>query len=158
MIVYHYTNLKSGISILQDGYLEVPDKEQSFELKPALWFSKKSSYDPSALNDFKEYGIIKSNSFINQIKTHGCMRFVYDNTNNLTSWRKFLNKSSLSKDKYEEIEKIFIKIGCNPLDWFCSFKNMSLRQFDSIEVYTDKWDWANEDNIQVAIRNAKKLN
>ena len=40
MIVYHYTNLKSGISILQDGYLEVPDKEQSFELKPAFGLVK----------------------------------------------------------------------------------------------------------------------
>ena len=34
---------------------------------------------------------------------------------------------------------------------------MSLKLFDSIEVYNDKWDWANEDNIQAAIRNAKKL-
>ena len=158
MIIYHYTDLKSGISILQDGYLEVPDKEQLSGLTPALWFSKKPVYDPSALKDFKENGIVKSNSFINQIKTHGCMRFVYDDTKNLTSWREFLKISSLPKDQYEKIEKIYIKIGCNPLEWFCSFKNMSLKLFNSIEVYNDKWDWANEDNIQAAIRNAKKLN
>ena len=158
MIVYHYTDLKSGISILQDGYLEVPEKGQKYGLIPALWFSKQSIYDPSALKDYKQYGIIKLNSFEEQVITHGCMRFVYDENDTLTSWRDFLRNSNLKRNRGQEIEKTYLEIGCNPSDWLCSFKNMSLRLFDSIEVFTDKWDWANEDNIQAAIRKAKKLN
>ena len=49
MTVYHYTHIKAGISILQDGFIEVP--ETNINTKSAIWFTKQSDYLPSTLNE-----------------------------------------------------------------------------------------------------------
>ena len=148
MIVYHYTDLKSGISILQDGFIEVPETIDN-NIKSAIWFTKQSKYIPSTLNDNK--------SFDEKIKTFGCMRFVFHNEGELTTWKNFINNLKLQKRDYLEIMMNLDKAGSETSKWFCSFKNISLQELVSIEVFTDKWDWANEDNIQKAVRKAELL-
>ena len=149
MIVFHYTHLKAGISILQDTFLEVPEVLNN-NLKPAIWFSKQNKYEPSVLKN--------NNSFEDQLKTIGCMRFVYDDTKELISWEEYKNMLGLDRMKIENIESNYYENGYMPTDWFCSLNNISLKQLESIEVYTDKWDWAVEDNIQIAIKNARSIN
>ena len=148
MTVYHYTDLKSGISILQDGFIEVPETIDN-NIKSAIWFTKQSKYIPSTLNDNK--------SFDEKIKTVGCMRFVFHNEGELTTWKNFINNLKLQKRDYLEIMMNLDKAGSETSNWFCSFKNISLKELVSIEVFTDKWDWANEDNIQKAVRKAELL-
>ena len=94
MIVYHYTDLKSGISILQDGFIEVPETIDN-NIKSAIWFTKQSKYIPSTLNDNK--------SFDEKIKTVGCMRFVFNNEGELPTWKNFINNLKLQKRDYLEI-------------------------------------------------------
>ena len=50
MTVYHYTHIKAGISILQDGFIEVPETA-NINTKSAIWFTKQSNYLPSTLNE-----------------------------------------------------------------------------------------------------------
>ena len=92
MIVFHYTHLKAGISILQDTFLEVPEVLNN-NLKPAIWFSKQNKYEPSVLKN--------NNSFEDQLKTIGCMRFVYHDTKELISWEEYKNMIGLDKMKIE---------------------------------------------------------
>ena len=66
MNVYHYTHIKAGISILQDGFIEVPETA-NINTKSAIWFTKQSRYVPSTLNE--------NTSFDEKIKTVGCMRW-----------------------------------------------------------------------------------
>ena len=148
MTVYHYTHLKAGISILQDGFIEVPEKSSN-NISSAIWFTKQSKYLPSTLNENK--------SFDKKLKTVGCMRFVYNDKGELTTWKNFINNLKLQKRDYLEIMMNLDKAGSETSKWFCSFKNISLQELVSIEVFTDKWDWANEDNIQKAIKKAELL-
>ena len=148
MTVYHYTHLKAGISILQDGFIEVPEKSSN-NISSAIWFTKQRKYLPSTLNENK--------SFDKKLKTVGCMRFVYNDKGELTTWKNFINNLKLQKRDYLEIMMNLDKAGSETSKWFCSFKNISLQELVSIEVFTDKWDWANEDNIQKAIKKAELL-
>ena len=102
MTVYHYTDLKSGISILQDGFIEVPETIDN-NIKSAIWFTKQSKYIPSTLNDNK--------SFDEKIKTVGCMRFVFHNEGELTTWKNFINNLKLQKRDYLEIMMNLDKAG-----------------------------------------------
>ena len=149
MIVFHYTNLKSGISILQDGFLEVPEVINN-NLTPAIWFSKQDKYESSVLKI--------NRSFVDELKTIGSMRFVYGNINELIAWEDYKNILELNEEKIKNIENNYVEEGHLPSEWFCSLKNISLKQLESIEVFTDKWDWATEENIQIAVRKAKSLN
>ena len=149
MTVYHYTHIKAGISILQDGFIEVPETA-NINTKSAIWFTKQSNYLPSTLNE--------NTSFDEKIKTVGCMRFVYDNDGELISWNDFLKNLKLEDKNLDGFMKGLDKVESQTSNWFCSLKNISLKELVSIEVYTDKWDWANDDNIQFAIKKAESLN
>ena len=149
MNVYHYTHIKAGISILQDGFIEVPETT-NINSKSAIWFTKQSKYLPSTLNE--------NTSFDEKIKTVGCMRFVYNNDGELLSWNDFINNLKLEDKDLDGFMKGLNEVGSETSNWFCSFKNISLKELVSIEVFTDKWDWANDDNIQFAIRKAESLN
>ena len=158
MAVHHYTDLKSGISILQDGYLEISDTEIKNNIKPALWFSKDTKYEPSALKSYIDDDIIKTcSSLESQVMVLGCMRFTYSNSEELIKWEDYLRESVLEISQRKIIEETYKKLGSDPSGWYCSFKNIPLKLLESIEVYTDKWSWANEDNVQFAIRKAKSL-
>ena len=148
MTVYHYTHLKAGISILQDGFIEVPEISSN-NISSAIWFTKQSKYLPSTLNENK--------SFDKKLKTVGCMRFVYNDKGELTTWIDFVNNLKLKKKDFEEVLNHLDKSGSETSNWFCSLKNISLKELVSIEVFTDKWDWANDDNIQYAVRKAEAL-
>ena len=149
MNVYHYTHIKAGISILQDGFIEVPETA-NINTKSAIWFTKQSRYLPSTLNE--------NTSFDEKIRTVGCMRFVYNNDGELLSWNDFINNLKLEDKDLDGFMKGLNEVGSETSNWFCSFKNISLKELVSIEVFTDKWDWANDDNIQFAIRKAESLN
>ena len=86
------------------------------------------------------------------------MRFVYNNDGELLSWNDFINNLKLEDKDLDGFMKGLIEVGSETSNWFCSFKNISLKELVSIEVFTDKWDWANDDNIQFAIRKAESLN
>ena len=58
---------------------------------------------------------------------------------------------------FEEVLNHLDKSESETSNWFCSLKNISLKELISIEVFTDKWDWANDDNIQYAVRKAEAL-
>ena len=148
MTVYHYTHLKAGISILQDGFIEVPETSSN-NISSAIWFTKQSKYLPSTLNENK--------SFDKKLKTVGCMRFVYNDVGELTTWIDFVNNLKLKKKDFEEVLYHLDKSESETSNWFCSLKNISLKELVSIEVFTDKWDWANDDNIQYAVRKAEAL-
>tara|TARA_B100000886_G_C20396124_1_gene480443 strand:+ start:149 stop:598 length:450 start_codon:yes stop_codon:yes gene_type:complete len=148
MTVYHYTHLKAGISILQDGFIEVPETSSN-NISSAIWFTKQSKYLPSTLNENK--------SFDKKLKTVGCMRFVYNDVGELTTWIDFVNNLKLKKKDFEEVLNHLDKSESETSNWFCSLKNISLKELVSIEVFTDKWDWANDDNIQYAVRKAEAL-
>ena len=74
------------------------------------------------------------------------------------SWNDFINNLKLEDKNLDGFMKGLDKVGSQTSNWFCSLKNISLKELVSIEVYTDKWDWANDDNIQFAIRKAEFLN
>ena len=86
------------------------------------------------------------------------MRFVYNNDGELLSWNDFINNLKLEDKDLDGFMKGLNEVGSETSNWFCSFKNISLKELVSIEVFTDKWDWANDDNIQFAIRKAQSLN
>ena len=59
-LVYHYTHLIAGGTIIQDGYLRVSEFEKKQGMRAALWFSKHEIYEPSALKHYQDGNGIKS--------------------------------------------------------------------------------------------------
>ena len=118
MTVYHYTHIKAGISILQDGFIEVPETT-NINTKSAIWFTKQSKYLPSTLNE--------NTSFDEKIKTVGCMRFIYNNDGELLSWNDFINNLKLEDKNIDGFIKGLDKVESQTSNWFCSLKNISLK-------------------------------
>ena len=53
-LVYHYTHLIAGGTIIQDGYLRVSDLEKKQGMRATLWFSKHEIFEPSALKYYQD--------------------------------------------------------------------------------------------------------
>ena len=59
-LVYHYTHLIAGGTIIQDGYLRVSEMEKKQGMRATIWFSKHKIFEPSALKHYQDGNGIKS--------------------------------------------------------------------------------------------------
>tara|TARA_B100001540_G_C15442339_1_gene477237 strand:+ start:149 stop:643 length:495 start_codon:yes stop_codon:yes gene_type:complete len=159
MLVYHYTHLQAGASIIQDEFLKVSETESKKGLKPALWFSKNELYEPTALKNYTYKGIINSfKTLQEQADVIGCARIgYYDNDNNLTSWKEYRNLSGLPRQDRRLIEKSYKKQGAKLSDWFCSFEDMSIDDMGFVEIWIDKWVEWTEKSLKTAMDKAEGI-
>ena len=159
MLVYHYTHLIAGGTIIQDGYLKVSDWERKQGLKTSLWFSKHDIYEPSALKQYQdENGVKIFKTIKEQANMVGCVRFGFDDSDfNLHSWKEYGVLVNLDRQKRRAMEKIHKKHGANPSDWFCSFNDMKVEDMSSVEIWTNKWVEWTEENLKTAMQNASEI-
>ena len=106
-LVYHYTHLIAGGTIIQDGYLRVSDLEKKQGMRATLWFSKHEIFEPSALKYYQDGNGIKSfKSMQEQANTVGCVRFGYDDSDfTLHSWKEYCILVNLSRQERRAMEK-----------------------------------------------------
>ena len=159
MLVYHYTDLVAGGSIIEDGYLKVSDRERQQGLKPSLWFSKQEIHEPSALKHYQnDSGISTFKTMQDQANMVGCVRFRYNDTDfNLHSWKEYGTLKGLARQTRRTMEKIHKKKGAKPSDWFCSFDYMKVEDMGSVEIWTDKWVEWTEENLESAMHKSEML-
>ena len=158
-LVYHYTHLIAGGTIIQDGYLRVSEFEKKQGMRAALWFSKHEIYEPSALKHFQDGNGIKSfQSIHEQADTVGCVRFGYDDSDfTLHSWKEYCILVNLSRQERRVMEKTQKKQGATHSDWFCSFEDIKLEDMSTAEIWIDKWVEWTEDNLKIAMDKAEGI-
>ena len=112
-LVYHYTHLIAGETIIQDGYLKVSELEKKQGMRATLWFIKHKIFEPSSLKHYQDGNGIKSfKSMQEQANTVGCIRFGYDDSDfTLHSWKEYCILVNLSRQERRVMEKTQKKQG-----------------------------------------------
>ena len=157
-MLYHYTHLVAGGSIIEDGYLKVSEWEKKNGFKPTLWFSKHELYEPTALKQYQteNVGMSVFKTMQEQANKVGCVRFGYKGSD-LHTWKEYGSLSEISRQERRRMEKSHKKQGANPSDWLCSFDDISLEDMSSVEIWTDKWEEWTDKSLESAMHKAEFL-
>ncbi|MBK7311199.1 MAG: hypothetical protein IPI93_10500 [Sphingobacteriaceae bacterium] len=118
--IYHYTSLIHLEKILQDGYLKVSDADRKFGIKPAIWFSKNTNWEPTATKMVFNGSEMVELTQEEQQKTIGMVRFGIPFSNQLVSWRKYGHIGKIAPKLHAALEQIGIEKGARPGQWYCS--------------------------------------
>ena len=139
-LIWHYTSNFHLEKILKSQTLKVSEAERLYGLKPAVWFSKNSIWEPTAtkmiFNGIKVILLTPEE----QLSMIGMMRIAIEYNSSLISWAKYKYVSKIPISLYNDMEKAGKEKGAKPSDWYCSFKNIPSSQWKSIETY-DGQNW-----------------
>ena len=140
-LIWHYTSLQHGEKIFEEELLRVSEAERKFGLKPALWFSLNSFWEPTATKMIMdENGQYRQMTLEEQYSELGMIRIGILFTKELTSWAKYKHASKINPILYNNMEEIGIEKGGNPLDWYCSFKDIPSKNWETVEQFDgDTW-------------------
>lgn len=128
MKLYHYTTVENARSILVIGWLMPSSAGLPEHEKPALWFSIRTDYEPTALklctgND----GARRRLELNEQINMAGLARFSIDaKDRRLMAWSEACKAVGTRRKDREALESYGRRIGGNPLHWFASLDAISV--------------------------------
>jgi len=140
--IYHYTSLIHLENIVQDGYLKTSGADKRFGIKPAIWFSKNTRWEPTATKMAFSGTELIDLTEEEQLNTIGMVRFGIPFTAELISWRKYRHVGKINPLLHTSLERIGKEKGANPDDWYWSLKNIPISICTCIEQF-DGTDWQN---------------
>ncbi len=140
-IIWHYTTGIHMIWILRDRKLKVSETERMLRLKPAVWFSRNQTCEPTALKGKIVDGTFVKLDMKEQSEAMGLYRIGIKFTKGLISWAKYKHVSKIDPTLYDELGQTGITNGADPNQWYCSFKNIPESEWISIERFDgNKWE------------------
>ena len=142
-LIWHYTSLQHGEKIFEEELLRVSEAERKFGLKPAIWCSKNPHWEPTATkNVMDSNGQIRSMTIEEQYEDFGMIRIGIKFTDELVTWAKYKHVSKIQPTLYANMESVGIKKGGKPTDWYCLFKNIPSKDWETVEQFDGK-EWVN---------------
>jgi hypothetical protein len=140
--LYHYTTEVCLNKIIEDSLLKVSLYEwEQGDKHPSLWLSKDEVWEPTALKWFEdEFGQKSTITKEFQYELAGLGRITIECSPEIHSWTEYRNESKLSVKVLDALELIGIELGSHPSNWFCSFKDIPMRNWVKVEIWDgDKW-------------------
>ncbi len=138
---YHYTTLHHLTKILQTKKLKLTDVGIQVNERPALWLSTNSIYESTALKS--GVSILKGferMTFDSQHEHFGHARIKVKSLGSIISWAKFKHTSGINPDIADQLEMSGRHCGANPDEWYCSYNEISIKDFLLIEKWNGK-EW-----------------
>lgn len=138
---YHYTTMQHLTMILQTKMLKPTDVGIMANERPGLWLSTNSIYEKTALKT----GVSILNGFERmtfdmQHEYFGHARIKVKSLASIITWAKFKNTSGIPAEVANQLELSGRNCGANPEEWYCSYKQISIKDFLLIEEWTGK-EW-----------------
>lgn len=133
--IYHYTSVVQLEKILHDGFLKVSETDRKYGIKPAIWFSKNTDWEPTATKKVFNGEKVVQLSKEEQLNSIGIARIGIPFSKHLISWRKYRHVGNIHANFHAILEQVGIEKGSRPSDWFCSLKNVPGREWVSVEYY-----------------------
>jgi hypothetical protein len=137
--MYHYAPWAFLRQIVESGELW-PSNAYGAGLKPLLWFSTHSHWEPTATKLLVlSSGERRLLTFDDQRTWFGCIRFgIAANDPQLVPWARASAAAGIPRIEHQLIERIGRSLGGNPNQWFAVDRPLPLAAL-SFEVLRDRW-------------------
>jgi hypothetical protein len=144
MRIWHYTIYDVLEAIFKSGEIKTTNIGVEAKEKPAAWFSINSDFEQTAKKAIQDpqTGKIKRNQGRDELFKAGfqCVRIEVNQNLPFLTWKKYKNKSGISKQMAKAMEQVGIEQGANPDEWLALFKPVSLDDCLNIEIWDGK-EW-----------------
>ena len=121
--VYHYTAVVRWKPIAGSGVLRATSVAIDPGERPALWFSARKTYEPTAYKNIREpSGNVRPGTYQDLFKYGGgALRFGVP-PDGLVSWSQHRRDGGISAKVAKGLERVAKRIGAEPRDWYVSYE------------------------------------
>jgi hypothetical protein len=170
MIVWHYTTHALLDSILVDGLISPATEGVDYQLSgatkatleqiiatgrpqsvsmelasgemPAIWFSKRPTWEPTASKGLVERGRQRSATIAEMVARHGGLARIGVDAAGLLTWLDHRKLSGISAADAKRLVRSAVMVGANPGDWFVSYGTVRRERWLAIEESVDGVTWS----------------
>ncbi|HEY1692272.1 MAG TPA: hypothetical protein VGG39_08920 [Polyangiaceae bacterium] len=138
-IVWHYTVETFCLpGILADGAIHTTDGGLGAKERPAVWFSRRHSWEPTALKGLidPETGVRRNATFAEMASDLGLAR-IGVRPDGLTTWLEHRRIGGIPADEARWLVKSAIMLGSNPGDWFVDYGDVTRDRWVTVQRWDD---------------------
>jgi hypothetical protein len=138
---WHYTTKERLKEILNSGVIKTSlHNSSSKNEKETLWVSKNPRWEPTATKMIMTPTGPKLLSVQEQFELVGLGRIKINDKVKFYSWKDFKKIGGGNLKSLRKMEESGVRLGANPLHWFCSFVNIEIDNWTSIEYWNgEQW-------------------
>lgn len=170
MIVWHYTTREKLDAIIVDGHI-VPaytgvdyplsdgtrakleeivasDKPQPVAMEyasgevPAVWFSKRSTWEPTATKGIMKAGVRRRATIEEMVCRAGGLARIGVDSNGLRTWVEHRTVGGITRAEATRLVRSGTRVGANPGDWFVAYASIPRDRWLAVEESRDGTLWA----------------
>jgi hypothetical protein len=142
MLVWHYTVFDRLVSIEAAGEIVPATVAVAARERPAVWFSRRSTWEPTATKGVIERGVNRNMTIPEMVESGGgpLVRIGIESSG-LMGWTFHVAKSGIKRRTARLLERVACEVGGDPSDWLVHYGPVERARWLSIEVSFDGERW-----------------